>query len=75
MSKIKTSHHAFYPTRDCVEDDLFSVNPGINVVTALENASCFLDVARADCSEKEAYAAAYLVDMAKAIVDSVIKSI
>ena len=55
---------------------LFSVLPGVPADGALEAASCFLDVAR-DCAYSGegnfSNAAAYLIEMAKAIVDSLVR--
>ena len=54
---------------------LFSVLPGVPADGALEAASCFLDVAR-DCAYSGegnfSNAAAYLIEMAKAVVDSLV---
>lgn len=55
---------------------LFSVRPGVPANGALEMASCFLDVAR-DCAYSGegnfSNAAAYLIEMAKAVVDSLVR--
>ena len=55
---------------------LFSVRPGVPADGALEMASCFLDVAR-DCAYSGegnfSNAAAYLIEMAKAVVDSLVR--
>ena len=55
---------------------LFSVLPGVPADGALEAASCFLDVAR-DCAYSGegnfSNAAAYLIEMAKAVVDSLVR--
>ena len=55
---------------------LFSVRPGVPADGALEAASCFLDVAR-DCAYSGegnfSNAAAYLIEMAKAVVDSLVR--
>ena len=58
------------------KETLFAVRPGIAAFEALEMASCLLDVARTcayESTEAEnlSSAAAYLTDMAKAVVDSV----
>lgn len=54
---------------------LFSVIPGVPANGALEAASCFLAAAR-DCAylgeENTSSAAAYLIEMAKAVVDSLV---
>ena len=70
----KTSTYSFYPTF-AEKDNLFSVNEGIDIVTALENASCFLSIARCDCADNEAFCAAYMIDFAKALIDSVIEGV
>lgn len=57
---------------------MFSVNPGLSAVAALELASCFLatisglsgTIGEEGGDTSEAYAAHYLADMAKALVDS-----
>ena len=58
------------------QKNLFSVLPGVPANGALEAASCFLDVAR-DCAYSGegnfSNAAAYLIEMAKAIVDSLVR--
>ena len=57
---------------------LFSVLPGVPADGALEAASNFLDVAR-DCAYQGdanlSNAAAYLIEMAKAVVDSLVSGI
>lgn len=57
------------------EESLFTVRPGVSAKNALTAASCFLDVARTcayESTEAEnlSNAAAYLVEIAKAVVDS-----
>ena len=58
------------------QKNLFSVRPGVPANGALEMASCFLDVAR-DCAYSGegnfSNAAAYLIEMAKAVVDSLVR--
>lgn len=72
---------SFFP---CNSDqtELFSVQTGVPALNALQMASTFLDVARdsayqagVSCNDNSANAAAYLVAMAKAVIDSVIESI
>lgn len=57
------------------QKNLFSVVPGVPANGALEAASCFLAAAR-DCAhsgeENISSAAAYLIEMAKAVVDSLV---
>ena len=64
------------------QTNLFSVQAGVPVLNALQMASTFLDVARdsayqagVSCDDNSANAAAHLVTMAKAVIDSVIESI
>ena len=64
------------------QTNLFSVQPGIPALNALQMASTFLDVARdsayradASCKDNSGSAAAYMVTMAKAVVDSVINGV
>ena len=55
---------------------LFSVLPGVPADGALEAASNFLDVARDcvyQCEGNFSNAAAYLIEMAKAVVDSLVR--
>ena len=75
-----TSHYPFYrctPEHAC----LFSVNQGIPAAAALEQASVFLDAALGvarDCAVEEIqdryWTMVYLMDMAKAVVNSVLES-
>ena len=70
-----TASRDFFP---CSGGDktLFAVRPGIDAFDALEMASCLLSAAH-NCAyesmeaENLSIAAAYLTDMAKAVVDSV----
>ncbi len=64
------------------QTNLFSVQPGVPVLNALQMASTFLSVAhgsacQADesCADNSGNAAAYLVTMAKAVIDSIIKGV
>lgn len=57
------------------EESLFSVRSGVSAKNALTAASCFLDLARTCAYEGTesgnlSNAAAYLIEMAKAVVDS-----
>lgn len=77
----QTAQHPFFSANP-QGDLLFSVRADIPATDALEQASCFLSAARsavyeaAEGSARESmYGAAYLVDMAKAIVDSAILSL
>lgn len=57
--------------------NLFSVLPGVPADSALEAASNFLDVARDcayQCDGNFANATGYLIEMAKAVVDSLVRS-
>jgi hypothetical protein len=61
-------------------DTLFQVSPGIPMLDALEQASCFLESSYAVFSNNLEpndmdFAAAHLIKMAKALVDSVTSSI
>jgi hypothetical protein len=69
-----TAAHAFFSC-NTAEESLFSVRPGVSSKNALAAASCFLDLARTCAyegpeSENLSNAAAYLIEMAKAVVDS-----
>ena len=57
-------------------ETLFAVRPGIDALDALEIASCLLSVAHTCAyestdAENLSNAAAYMTDMAKAVIDSV----
>ena len=70
-----TAAHDFFSCSQA-QETLFAVRPGIAAFEALEMASCLLDVARTcayESTEAEnlSSAAAYLTEMAKAVVDSV----
>lgn len=60
------------------QQNLFAVRSGVSTEAALSTASCFLDVAR-DCAfEGEgnlSNAAAYLIEMTKAVIDSLVDGI
>lgn len=70
-----TASHPFFSSSSG-QEDLFAVLPGVAAIEALETASCLLSVAHTcafESTETEnlANAAAYLTDMAKAVIDSV----
>ncbi len=77
MRKTKTKHRTFH-TINPAGDEIFSVNEGLPIVEALEEVSTLLSVALpvvygvAENSDSDAYAAVYLVKMAKAVIDSVV---
>jgi len=60
------------------QQNLFTVRSGVSTEAALSTASCFLDLAR-DCAfEGEgnlSNAAAYLIEMAKAVIDSLVDGV
>ena len=70
-----TASRDFFPCSGG-DETMFSVRSGIDAFDALEMASCLLSVAH-NCAyesteaENLSIAAAYLTDMAKAVVDSV----
>lgn len=70
-----TAANAFFSCNS-FNENLFSVRAGVSANNALETASCFLDVAR-DCAYQGdanlSNAAAYLIEMAKAVVDSLVR--
>ena len=73
-----TEHVAFFSCNPA-QTNLFSVCPGVPATDALNMASSFLDVARDaaygatdDGSGNSGCAAAYLIAMAKAVIDAVI---
>ena len=70
-----TAANAFFSCNS-FNENLFSVRAGVSANNALETASCFLDVAR-DCAYSGegnfSNAAAYLIEMAKAVVDSLVR--
>lgn len=63
--------------------DLFSVNPGIDVVDALEQASNILGcmheltitISESEAPGKEVFAVQYLNEMAKALVDASVRGL
>lgn len=57
------------------EAKLFSVNPGVPAVNALEMATCFLDDAlnAMGIEENPCFAAQRCIEFARAVIDSVIK--
>lgn len=78
-TRLRTDAHAF--CYDHVAGKaLFSVNKGFDMIDALEHASALLDCAhqltlKVGCEQagpSEAHAAAYLGEMAKALVDACI---
>ena len=69
-----TAAHAFFSCNPA-QERLFSVRPGIPAEDALITASNFLDVARTCAyegteTENLSSAAAYLIEMAKAVIDA-----
>ncbi|MFA7240850.1 MAG: DUF3077 domain-containing protein [Sulfuricellaceae bacterium] len=74
---------ADYPFFSCnlQKDKLFSVREGIPLEGALEQASLFLDSAQAiagiaeDVTPAVVYGAAYLIEMAKAVVDATVYAV
>ena len=56
---------------------LFSVNPGVPALDALETTSCFLDDALKAMGNEEncCFAAHYLIQMSKAVVDSLLSGL
>jgi hypothetical protein len=79
--RLKTSFIKFLPCNSDSEA-LFSVNPDIPALDALEQASRFIGTAREiaavsaeDLNTEAPWATVYLLDMAMAIVDSVIETI
>jgi len=74
---------AGYPFFSCNtrQDKLFSVREGIPLEGALEQASLFLESAQAiagiaeDVTPSVVYGAAYLIEMAKAIVDATVYTV
>lgn len=80
MSAIPKTTHA-YPFFSCNPQGtaLFSVRPGVSSIDALQIASCFLTSARdaaysatAHTDSSDVFATAYLVEMAKSVVDAAI---
>lgn len=80
MSTIPKTTHA-YPFFSCNPQGtaLFSVRPGVSSIDALQLASCFLTSARdaaygatEHTDSSDVFAAAYLIDMAQAVVDAAI---
>lgn len=76
-----TAQHPFFSCNPA-GDELFSVRPGMPVFDALEQASCFMAAARdatyqaADLVQSDSVSgAAYLIEMAKAVLDSAISAI
>lgn len=78
--RLVTSEVPFFPQG--VDQSLFAVRGGVPAREALENAACFLgtacEVAKGDLSEKadsaEFWAMVYSMDLAKAVLDSVIRT-
>ncbi|MFA7243509.1 MAG: DUF3077 domain-containing protein [Sulfuricellaceae bacterium] len=79
-SSTPTHQAANYPFFSCSprKDKLFSVREGIPLEGALEQVSLFLDSAQAiagiaeDVTPAVVYGAAYLIEMAKAVVDATV---
>ena len=78
---LKTAVTKFFPCNPA-QDALFSVNPSVPVEDALGTASCFLASAVGIMQEvalqidtNEAWAALYLVEMSKGVVDAANKTI
>lgn len=76
-----TAQHPFFSCNPS-GDQLFSVRENISATDALEQASCFMAAARhatyqaADDANSEAvFGAAYLIEMAKAVLDAAIVAI
>lgn len=75
-----TSEMPFFPLGGAPA--LFAVRDGVPVLTALEQASCFLgtacEIAHGEMSEQascgEYWAMAYSLDLAKAVLDSVVRT-
>lgn len=72
----KTKALEFF-TCNSQQDRLFAVREGINVMSALEQASCLLDSAKAVASNAAQlqdmgmmFGAYYLIDLAKAAIDA-----
>lgn len=76
---ITTEHTSFFTCASGrLLEPIFSVREGIPIEDAMNLASCFLDVARDSAYESadgksshQAHSAAYLIEMAKGIIDSV----
>ncbi|MFA7240508.1 MAG: DUF3077 domain-containing protein [Sulfuricellaceae bacterium] len=77
MPKHQTADYPFFSC-NLQKDKLFSVREGIPLKGALEQASLFLDSAQAiagiaeDVTPAVVYGAAYLIEMAKAVVDATV---
>ncbi len=53
----------------------FSINAGIEIETALQEASLFLGIARDEATPNEAWTSAYMIDLAKGLIDSVLETL
>ena len=81
-TQVTTVPVSFFPCNP-EQTNLFSVRAGISALDALQMATSFLDVARdaaaysagGDDSGNSGVAAAYLITMSKALVDSVVSGI
>lgn len=65
-----TKSNSFCPISPA-KDNLLAVNPGVSASDALEMVSAWLYEARNSASASDAFAAFYLIDMAKAVIDSI----
>ncbi len=79
MRKTKTMLQTFHPDSPGGQD-LFSVQPGVSVIDALEQASAFLASAisiiyDAEPDSSNVFGAAYLAEMAKGVVDACISGL
>jgi len=73
-----TAAHDFFSCNSASES-LFSVRPGVSAVNALEQVSVLLDAALSSardavnsCSDNSACSATYLIEMAAAVIDSLL---
>lgn len=76
---ISSIQYPFFPS-GIGDGKLFDVREGVPIPDALNQASCFLASAKTAAYEADenadfGYAAAYLIELAKALVDSAIESI
>jgi hypothetical protein len=78
----RTTHFKKFFSCNAGQQALFAVNEGVSILDALEQASCFLDSAEEitrqaaeECNSTTVYAAAYLVEISKAIVDAATSAI
>ncbi len=69
--EAKTVHTPFLSVCLGEVSNLFSVNAGANLEDALGSATEFLGIAQPDAEDKGAWAAAYLIDMAMNVINSV----